>query len=406
MNDQLRAELASLKIDRSGKQPPNRVLRALLVLGALGGVAFVGQRFIRPVVEAQLFQTEIQATEIGSVSPSQAAVDLTSTGYVIPQVTAKVSSSVVGRVVKSDLREGQRVQEGDVLFELDSVDQAALVAASRARATAASARVETARAQRAELTAEIDRQKKLVEAGAAPKATLEDLLLRSNSLDAQIKAAQADVFAAATEAESANVGMRNLKIVAPIAGTIMGKPASIGDVANPGMPLLELADFSSLVVEADVSESRLSLVKPGGPCEISLDAMASERFKGEVVEIGPRLNRSKATALVKVKFLAPPEVLRPEMSARVSFLQKPLDDAQLAEKAKVVVPAAAVIEKAGGKAVYVLDGGKVKLVPVSLGEALGGGFIVNDGPPPGTRVVKDPPTTLVDGQPVKEKSSS
>jgi hypothetical protein len=53
----------------------------------------------------------------------------------------------------------------------------------------------------------------------------------------------------------------------------------------------------------------------------------------------------------------------------------------------------------------VLEGGKVKLVPVSVGEAMGTGFILKEGPTPGTRLVKDPPATLVDGQPVKEKSS-
>ena len=404
MNAQLKAELASLRIDRSGAQSPNRLLRAAVVLALVGGVGFAGFRYGKPWAESRFLQVEIAATEIGSVSPSQAAVDLTSTGYVIPQLTAKVSSAVVGRVVKSEFKEGQRVKAGDILFELDNVDQAALVNASRARAYAASARVQTVRSQRAELTAEMDRQRQLVEAGAAAKAPLHDLTLRAASLDAQIKAAEADVVAASTEAESANVGMRNLKILAPITGTIMTKPAAIGDVASPGVPLLELADFSSLVIEADVSESRLALVKPGGPCEISLDASASDRFKGEVIEIGPRLNRAKATALVKVRFLTPPDVLRPEMSARVSFLQKPLDDAQLKEVAKVVVPAAAVVERAGGKAVYVLDDGKVKLVPVSLGEALGGGFVLEAGPPPGTRVVKDPPATLVDGQSVKEKS--
>jgi multidrug efflux pump subunit AcrA (membrane-fusion protein) len=168
---------------------------------------------------------------------------------------------------------------------------------------------------------------------------------------------------------------------------------------------LELADFTSLLVEADVSEGRLAVVKAGGPCEIVLDAIPSERFQGEVVEVGPRLNRSKATATVKVRFKAPPAELRPEMSARVSFLQKPLDEAQLKETAKNVVPAAAVVERAGGKAVYVLDAGKVKLVPVTLGEALGSGFVLKEGPAPGTRVVKDPPRDLADGQSVKEKTS-
>jgi HlyD family secretion protein len=211
--------------------------------------------------------------------------------------------------------------------------------------------------------------------------------------------------ASSADSESAKVQLTHLKILAPIDGTVMTKPAAIGDVTNPGIPLLELADFTSLLVEVDVSEGRLAVVKSGGPCEIVLDAIPSERFQGEVVEVGPRLNRSKATATVKVRFKAPPTELRPEMSARVSFLQKPLDEAQLKETAKNVVPAAAVVERAGSKVVYVLEAGKVKLVPVTVGEALGSGFVLKDGPAPGTRVVKDPPKDLADGQSVKEKTS-
>jgi RND family efflux transporter MFP subunit len=316
-----------------------------------------------------------------------------------------VSSNVIGRVTRSNAKEGQRVKLGDLLFELDGSAETALVAASRARVGAASARILTFRAQRRELDLEIDRQKKLVEAGAAARAPLEDLQAKAATLDAQIRAAEAEMVASSADTDSAQVQLSHLKIVAPIDGTVMTKPAAIGDVTNPGVPLLELADFTSLLVEADVSEGRLAVVKAGGPCEIVLDAIPSERFQGEVVEVGPRLNRSKATATVKVRFKAPPAELRPEMSARVSFLQKPLDEAQLKETAKNVVPAAAVVERAGGKAVYVLDAGKVKLVPVTLGEALGSGFVLKEGPAPGTRVVKDPPRDLADGQSVKEKTS-
>jgi len=121
--------------------------------------------------------------------------------------------------------------------------------------------------------------------------------------------------------------------------------------------------------------------------------------------VGPRLNRAKATGTVKVKMEAAPPELRPEMSARVSFLARPLDAAALKAPPKIVVAQAAVFDRAGGKAVWVLDGGKVKLTTVVVGEAVGPGFVLKQGPPPGTRVVKDPPKELSDGKPVKEKTS-
>jgi RND family efflux transporter MFP subunit len=375
----------------------------LVVLGFLGAASWAGYRYGKPYVEAQVFKAEVAVTEIASVSPAQAAVDLTATGYVVPQSTAKIGAKIVGRIVKVNIKEGQSVKAGDVIFELDPDDQKAAVQSAQARVAAAGAKVATAKAQYAETDLEHKRQIKLVEAGAVARATLDDLESRRKSLEAVIKAAEAEVYAAQAEAQSLTTGLKNLKIVSSIDGTAVTRPANLGDIASPDEPLVELADFSTLLVEVDVPEARLGMVKDGGPCEVVLDSFGSQRFQGEVVMVAPRLNRSKATGVVKVRIKSPPENLRPEMSARVSFLDKPLDEAQLKEPPKTIVPAGAVIDQAGGKAVWVVDQGRVKLVPVTLGEAFGSGFVIQSGPPPGTRVVKDPAKELVDGQAVKEK---
>lgn len=400
----LRADLASLRIDRTGPTPPNRLLRGVGVVAVVLVVLVALQSGVRPMLEDRFLRLEVTATEVASISPTQAAVDLTSTGYVVPQVTAKVSANLVARITKSEVKEGQRVESGDTLFEFDGTDLRAQATSARARVTAASARSATVRAQRAELEVELAREQRLVDVGAVPRAPLENLTAKAATLDAQIKAADAEVKAAAADADAAEVQLKHLKLEAPIAGTVMTKPAVVGDVASPGVPLLELADFSTLLVEADVTEARLALVKAGGPCEIALDAVPGKTFEGIVADVGPKLNRAKATATVKVRFAEAPSELRPEMSARVSFLQKALEPGQRAEAPKPVVPASAVVERGEGKVVFVLEGDKVKQVSVVLGEQLGSGFVLKQGPAPGTRLVKEPPKELKDGQSVKEKS--
>ena len=405
MNDHLSADLASLRIDRSGPRPPNKVLRAVVAIAIVGAVGFASLQVGKPWVEAQVFKMEVSVTEVASISPLAASIDLTATGYVIPQITAKVGAKVVGRITKSDLREGQSVKAGEVLFELDPADQAAAVASARARVASTRARVLTAKAQRAEVDADYKRQKQLAESGATARASVDDLGRRLASLDAQIKAAEAEVLAADAETQSLATGLKNLVVTSPIEGVVMTKPAALGDIASPGVPLVELADFGSLMIEADVPEARLSLAKIGGPCEVAFDALPEKRFRASVVEVGPRLNRAKATGTVKVKLEEPPGELRPEMSARVSFLAKRADKEALAAPPKIIVPSAAVVDRGGGKAVFIVDGGKVKLTPVVLGESFGTGFVLKQGPPPGTRLVKDPPKELTDGKAIKEKTS-
>jgi multidrug efflux pump subunit AcrA (membrane-fusion protein) len=82
-----------------------------------------------------------------------------------------------------------------------------------------------------------------------------------------------------------------------------------------------------------------------------------------------------------------------------------MDEAQLKEKPKTVVPSSALVDRAGTKVLFVLEeDGVVRMRNVTVGAELGGGFEVVDGPAAGTRVVANPPETLADGQRVKEKS--
>jgi RND family efflux transporter MFP subunit len=208
------------------------------------------------------------------------------------------------------------------------------------------------------------------------------------------------------DAKALETTLSEYTIKSPIDGVVQTKPAQLGDVVGPtGLPLVELVDASSLLVETDVPEARMHLIKDGQPTEVVLESAPQKRLRGAVVEISPRINRSKATATVKVRFVDVPERLAPEMSARVSFLSKELDKDDMAAPPKIIVPKTAVAERAGAQVVFTVAEGKVRQVFVSLGQEDEGGFVLVDGPPPGTKLVKDPPSTLKDGQSVKEGSS-
>src|SRR5579883_2385220 len=271
MDDRLASDLASLRIDRQERPPSSgRALRWVLALVVAGVVLFAGWRVGMPIVEAKLFKTEVGVTEIALVSPAQAQVQLTSTGYVVPQVQVDVSSKLVGRVEKATVREGSKVAAGQLMFELDASDQRVLVASAQARVAAARARAATARAQLAEIVQQRDRERRLADTGAIAAATADDLAARAKSLEEQVRAADADVAAQQAEVNALATNLANTTIRAPIDGTIVNKPVLQGDVVSPGTPMAHIADFSSIVVETDVPEARLHLVGKGRPCEIEI----------------------------------------------------------------------------------------------------------------------------------------
>jgi len=96
MDDRLSSDLASLRIDRNERPPssssPGRAVRWIVGVVVFGVVAAGAWHLAEPLVEAQLFKTEVSLTEVALVSPAQAQVELTSTGYVVPQVEVDVSS--------------------------------------------------------------------------------------------------------------------------------------------------------------------------------------------------------------------------------------------------------------------------------------------------------------------------
>jgi HlyD family secretion protein len=408
MADQLSSDLASLRIDREPRNPEGRGPLKAAAWAALGiaGV-FVAYTYGKPELEARFFKTEVDVTEVAIVSPAQASIELSSTGYVVPQVVTLVGAKIPGRVAKINVKEGDSVKEGDVLMELDSADYQALKRGAETRVAASRARALGSRANVAEIQVQLDREKRLVAEGVSPKANMENLAARVAALEAGVKAADAEVNASLSEVKTAEVSLSYLTIRSPITGQVVSKPPQLGELvgALTLTPLtIEIADMTTLVVETDVPEGRLELVKPKAPCEIVLDAFPSRRFRGEVLEVSPKVNRQKATVKVKVRFIDGTDGVMPEMAARVSFLTQALDAHAMKEPPKVVVPGPAVVERGGAKVVYTLEGDRVRVVPVTLGPPFGGGFELVAGPSAGTRLVKDPPVRLTDGQRIKERN--
>jgi HlyD family secretion protein len=402
--DQLSTDLASLKIDRS---PPSEGsggwLKWLLILGALVG-AVAGGSYAYPMLEAELFKTEVRTGVIMDVSPTLSVTSLTATGYVVAERRSKVGSNIPGRIAKLNVKEGSAVKAGDVLVELDATDLRSSVQAAQARVFSAEARVARARANLAELDVQLKRQRGLVAQGAAARSALEDLEARVGTQQAEIASAQAEVKSAQAEQMLSRVRVDRMTIVAPLSGIVVTKPLDAGETVDMMTPILELVDMSSLIVEIDVPEARLALIKAGGPAEISLDAFPGQRFPGKVREIGRRINRSKATVPVKVEFANANDEVLPDMSARVSFLTQELDQKALAGPSKRVVPPKSIAQRGGQSVVFVADAGKVRSFPVKLGETNSDGVELLDGPDVGARVVLDPPSTLADGHKVKERS--
>jgi hypothetical protein len=194
---------------------------------------------------------------------------------------------------------------------------------------------------------------------------------------------------------------------------VVDKLVKVGEGVSPGFGtpgVIEVIDLTSLVVEVDVPEGRLSQVRVKGPCEIVLDANPNKRYRGSVKEIGQRVNRAKASVPVKVQFEDHPDPAThkddvqalPDMAARVNFLGEALDAKAMAAPPKLIVPKRAIVQRGGRDVVFVYDEGQVRMTPVTLGPEFADGRELTTRIPEGTKVVLAPARELADGQQVKE----
>lgn len=395
-------DLAALRLPRNEESQRHSFsrMRWVLIAAICVAAAVSASRFID--VKALLRTEKVAVGTVSVISPAQAEVKLMTTGYVVPLRRATVASKLVARVERMLVKEGEQVRADQILATLESADIKAQVLEAQAAHKTAQARVVAAEATLAEAQLLLQREKQLLERAATNQAAVDNAKSRSAVADANLQAANAEVETASARLVNARSALSNTQIRSPFSGKIVRKLAEAGEVPAAGA-IAELVDFSSLVVEADLSESRVGRIAIGTPAEVTLDAFPDVRLRAKVKEIRPTVDRQKATVLTRLTFVDTTAGILPNMSAKILFLERELDEATMKEPSRIVVPAAAVRENAGMKAVFVLSEGKVRLTSVVLGQAYGGQIELKQGPSPGTKVVLDPPAGLRDGSSVQEK---
>lgn len=400
--ERLSSELATLRLARGGEEPRQQPRRWLHVAGALAAMSAVAGTTLATVRHLASSVLVVNAGVVRPGASPDASGELAAAGHVVPEHTTKVGAKVTGRVSKSSIVEGQVVRSGEVLFELEDSSQRRAVAVAVAQAESARARVAAARAELAELSTVLSRNRLLAQGDAGPRSAVEDVEARIESGKRRVRVAEAEAGERQAEVEAARGALEDFTILSPVDGVAISKPLGVGNVVDSTIPLVELADYASLRVEVDVPESRLGQLKQDQKVYIILDAYPDRRLAGSLSDIAPKIDRAKATATVKVRVDGSPELLRPDMAARVRFLKRDEPRPRASGTEGALVPASAVVERGGRKVVFVIEAGRAQLVPVEIRDVKGSDVVLERGPAAGVRVVLEPPANLLDRQQIKE----
>lgn len=321
--------------------------RSILVL-ALAGAGAGGWWFLqRP--------PGVAATAVAVTGPAVQAVY--ATGTVEPVVWARIGPAVKGRIITIAAEEGERVSPGAVLARLDP--------------TVIEAQVREAEAKAGFLREEAQRVRQLAAREIMARAALDR--------------AESEARAAAAVVETFRHRLDDTIIRAPMGGVVLRRDGEIGEVVDTSATVFTVGEPLPLRVTAEVDEEDIPRVRPGQPVMMRADAFEGEVLPGTVADVTPAGDPRLKVYRVRIA-LPDATPLRIGMTVEANIVVRETDTA-------VLVPDAAV---ANG-AVWVLEGERVRRVPVVTGVRGSRRVEIREGLEAGERVVLDPSPKLVDG---------
>lgn len=326
--------------------------------------------------------TTAQPVTTFTVKPATAQLASSVDAQVEAVRDATLSAQVQGAVISLSAKAGDRVTAGQELARIDA-------RAAQQNAAASAAQVDAARAAQNVATKEYERQKQLFQKQYISQAALDRAEAQWRASQSQVQALLAQAGAAATQS-----GFYVIK--APFAGVVGHVPATLGDMAMPGKPLMTVYDPSLMRVTAYVGQQQAATLREGGTGELQVEipGVSASRIAvpASKVQVLPTVDAQSHTVQVRVELPTSLVGVAPGMFARL-WLDAAKGTAAPAAAAvgPLLVPASVVVRRAEMTGVYVLDGqGRPLLRQVRLGRPAGDMVEVLSGVRAGDRIALQP----------------
>lgn len=246
----------------------------------------------------------------------EATLSNTRAGEIEACQRSKMATIVGGRIDYLGVKEGDRVEAGQVLMRLWHGDLEARLTVARAQLATARQRVREACTVADNAEREAARQAQLVKRGFVSASAEERARTEAHARRAACDTARADVFTAQAQVDATEIDRQRLVLVAPFAGTVALITGELGEISIPSPPgvptppAIDLIDDTCLYVKAPMDEIDAPRIRPGQPVRITLEAMPATVFEGHVKRIAPYITaveKQARTVEVDIDFVRPDE---------------------------------------------------------------------------------------------------
>src|SRR5712692_10011952 len=343
------------------------------------------------------------------------AVEVVGTLAAVDQVT--ISSEADGKVSRILADLGDRVSAGQALIQIDHEkqqynydQQKATLDRALAQLGAADPQhlpeiektpdVQKASADLVQAKQAFDRATELFKRTLVPQQTLDDaataLQSKRASYDLAVQNAKnlrAGIQASEASMKLADRQLRDTQIRAPFDGYVEKRLVNLGELVKTQMPVMAVVRVDPLKVIAEIPERMAPWIHDGQPVQLHVDAYPDRTFTGSVSRISPAVNA--ATRAFPFEALVPNKdtVLKPGTFARVHIESGKVDDV-------LTLPYTALQYRYGVNRVFLIDGDKLAVRELKVGDRLGDRIEILSGVQAGDRVAANDVEKLADGMKV------
>jgi HlyD family secretion protein len=310
------------------------------------------------------------------VTRGDVATTISASGTINPVITVQVGTYVSGTIVSLSCDYNTRVAKGQLCAKIDPAPYQIIVDEDQADLATANAQLVKDQANVVYTKLANDRAQLLFKEDSGSRDAADAALNAYDQALAQVKVDQASVNLKAAGLRAAQINLNYTNIVSPVEGTVVTRDVTAGQTVAASLqtPTLFLiaTDLTKMEVDTSVSESDIAGAREGASASFTVDAYPTQTFRGIVTQVrqSPISVQNVITYDVVIAVANPGLLLKPGMTATAAIVTaQALNVLRVPSQALRFVPAGAKLAtgKGAGRAVWVLRGGKLVRVPVTVG---------------------------------------
>jgi RND family efflux transporter MFP subunit len=352
-------------------------LAAVLLLPFLGCSSGSQQESLAAPDSVPLKQSNVRIpVQVAEILEARLSETLDLTGTVEPWDDFHVTAEIPGRVQTIHVDEGDWVEKGELLLELDKVQRDLEVRSRQARLKQSEVELEYAKKRLA-------RAQALLEKGAISQSEVD-------TLSERVGFAASGVDMARVAIESMEEELRDTQVFAPAPGQISERRVSVGEAVNSSSALFTIIQLDPVQVVTEISEPYLQEVVPGERAQFTFDAFNGASFSGTVHRIHPVANPQSGSFPVEIRLENPKRKFLPGMIVRITLSGRTFSNA-------IQVPLESIVNSQGEDYLFVVENGVARRIQVIVQQRIGGKAIIEGDVQPGQKVVIRGNRNITDG---------